>query len=61
VQQNSLARCMRSGLYLIHLEESTTWKAEPREHLVPLRPAARVSRGGRPQFSAPPGPLVEGT
>jgi hypothetical protein len=31
---------------LIHLEESMSWKAEPSEHLVPLRPAARVSRGG---------------
>jgi hypothetical protein len=34
------------GLDLIHLEESLSWKAEPSRHPVPLRPVARVARGG---------------
>ena len=46
MHQIPLARVYAKGLDLIHLEESMSWKAEPSEHLVPLRPAARVARGG---------------
>jgi hypothetical protein len=46
VHQIPLARVYAKGLDLIHLEESLSRKAETSEHLVPLRPAARVARGG---------------
>jgi hypothetical protein len=46
VHQIPLARAYAKGLDLFHLEESMSWKAESSDHLVPLRPAARVARDG---------------
>ena len=46
MHQIPLARVYATGLDLIHLEESMSWKVEPSEHLGPLGPAARVARGG---------------
>jgi hypothetical protein len=43
VHQIPLARAYAKGPDLFPLEESMSWKAESSEHLVPLRPAARVA------------------
>ncbi len=52
MHQIPLARVYAKGLDLIHLEESVSWKAEPSEHLVPLRPRHELPAVVRPRKPA---------